>query len=92
MLYIETLGAPNTVDTMPEETLNAFAEHGKVGPPMPRDGGDAEAVLSDFGKAGVDVVQLAATLQKEGAEAFVQSWNELMAVIETKCSALKKAS
>lgn len=92
VLYIEALGAPNTVNTMPEETLKAFADHGKVGAPLPRDGGDCEAVLADLGKAGVDIVQLAATLQKEGAEAFVQSWNELLTVIDTKCSALKKAS
>ena len=63
---------------MPEETLLAFADHGKVGEPLPADGGDAEAVLAQFAKAGIDIDALAAKLQKEGAEAFVKSWNELL--------------
>ncbi|MGH7787641.1 MAG: transaldolase [Candidatus Binatia bacterium] len=91
VLYVQALAAPNTVDTMPEETLLAFAEHGKVTELMPADGGDCEAMLAKFAAAGVDIDQLAATLQKEGAESFNQSWNELLAVIESKCSALKKA-
>jgi transaldolase len=92
VMYVEALAAPDTVNTMPEETLHAFAEHGKVGAPLPADGGDAEEVLTKFAIAGVDVNQLAATLQAEGAEAFNKSWNELMACLNEKGEALKKAS
>jgi len=77
-LYIEAFAAPNTVNTMPEKTLLAFADHGEVGEPMAADGGDAEQVLGEFADAGVDVEALAARLQKEGAEAFVSSWNDLI--------------
>ena len=69
---------------MPEGTLKAFADHGEVGPIMAADGGDCEAVLAQFAKAGVDVDALAAQLQDEGAKSFVKSWNELMAVIASK--------
>jgi transaldolase len=91
VLYIEALAAPMTVNTMPEETLLAFADHGKVRPALPRDGGDAEAVLKRFAGAGVNVDALAAQLQKEGADAFVKSWNELLARIAEKCETLRKA-
>ena len=89
VLYIAALAAPNTVDTMPEETLLAFAEHGKVGSALPRDGGDCEQMLTSFGKAGVDVGKLAADLQSEGAKAFVDSWKDLLDSIESKSKALK---
>src|SRR5208337_4677611 len=89
VLYIKSLAAPNTVNTMPEGTLKALADHGEVGSVMPQDGGDCEQVLAEFGKAGVDVDALAARLQEEGAKSFVDSWNELMAVIESKSAALK---
>jgi len=92
VLYIEGLVAPDTINTMPEETLKDFAEHGKVGQSLPVDGGNAEAVLAQFTKAGVDLDQVAATLQKEGAQAFDKSWSELMAVLTAKGEALKKAS
>jgi transaldolase len=71
ILYIKALAAPNTVNTMPEGTLKAFADHGEVGGVMARDGGNCEQVLAEFGKAGVDVDQLAAQLQVEGAQSFV---------------------
>ncbi len=89
VLYIGALAAPNTVDTMPEETLLAFAEHGKVGGAIARDGGDCEPVLTAFGKAGVDVAKLAADLQSEGAKSFVDSWKDLLDSIESKSKALK---
>ena len=88
-LYVAALAAPLTVDTMPEGTLKAFADHGRVGTPMPADGGDCEAVLAQFADAGIDVDALAARLQSEGAAAFVKSWNELMAVIAGKSAALQ---
>jgi transaldolase len=91
-LYIEKLASPFTVNTMPEGTLKAFADHGEVGAPMPQDGGDAEGMLADFAKAGVDIDALAARLQDEGAKSFVKSWHDLIAVIEAKSSAIKKAS
>jgi transaldolase len=90
-LYIKAFAAPLTVDTMPEATLKAFADHGEVGPAMPADGGDCEAVIAQFTKAGVDVNALAAQLQDEGAKSFVKSWNELMTVIASKSASLKKA-
>lgn len=92
VLYIDALAAPLTVNTMPEATLKAYAEHGNGGPAMPADGGDCEATLASFAKAGVDVDALAARLQDEGAAAFVKSWNELMDVIASKCTALETAS
>lgn len=90
-LYIKALAAPLTVNTMPEATLKAFADHGQVESPMPADGGDCEAVLGQFAKAGVDINALAAQLQDEGAKSFVKSWNELMTVIASKSASLKKA-
>jgi transaldolase len=87
-LYVEALAAPFTVDTMPEATLLAFADHGKAGAPTPADGGDCEAVLAQFRAAGVDLEALAARLQTEGAASFVASWNELMGVIASKSATL----
>ena len=84
VLYVEALAAPFTINTMPDKTLLAFAEHGEVGEPLPADGGDAEQVLAEFEAAGVEVAELAARLQREGAEAFDASWNELMQSIEAK--------
>jgi transaldolase len=77
-LYIEALAAPFTVNTMPEKTLHAFADHGEVGEPLAADGGDAEETLGEFADAGIDVDELAARLQKEGAETFSASWAELL--------------
>jgi transaldolase len=91
VLYIKALAAPFTVNTMPEGTLKALADHGEIGPILPADGGDCEAVLAEFGRAGIDVDALAAQLQDEGAKSFVASWNELMAVIASKSAALAKA-
>jgi len=91
VLYIKALAAPFTVNTMPEGTLKALADHGELGTILPADGGDCEDVLAQFGKAGIDVDTLAAQLQDEGAKAFVKSWNELMAVITSKSAALKEA-
>jgi len=92
ILYVRALAAPNTVNTMPEATLKAFADHGELAAPMRPDGGDCEAVLAQFGMAGIDIDALAARLQEEGAASFVNSWNELMKVIASKSAALEKAS
>jgi transaldolase len=89
IMYVKALAAPHTVNTMPEPTLLAFAEHGEIGPPLPADGGDGEAVLARFQKAGVDLDALAATLQHEGADAFVKSWQELLDVIGAKSETLR---
>ena len=88
-LYIEALAAPNTIDTIPDKTLLAFAEHGQMKGVMPRDGGDAERVIAEFARAGIDEAALAAQLQREGAAAFEKSWNDLMACIASKSAALK---
>ena len=77
---------------MPEGTLKALADHGELSEIMSADGGDCEAVLDQFAKAGIDVDALAAKLQDEGAKSFVNSWNELMGVIASKCATMQKAS
>ena len=89
-LYIKSLAAPFTVNTMPEGTLKALADHGEIGSILAADGGDCEAVLARFAKAGVDVAALAAKLQSDGAKSFVQSWEDLMAVIAAKSESLRK--
>jgi transaldolase len=83
-LYIRTLAAPFTVNTIPEKTLKAFAEHGEVGPLMAADGGDCEKVLERIAQAGVNVDSLAVRLQDEGATSFVNSWNKMITVVATK--------
>ncbi|HMK86316.1 MAG TPA: transaldolase [Steroidobacteraceae bacterium] len=90
-LYVDALAAPETIDTMPEKTLLAFAAQGSVGAPMRVDGDDAEEVLASFAKAGIDVDALAAKLQLEGAQSFVKSWQELMRSIAGKSAALVTA-
>jgi len=92
ILYIKALASPFTVNTMPEGTLKAFADHGDPGPMMAPDGGNCEAVLAEFAKAGINVDALAAQLQEEGAKSFVKSWNDLLAVIASKNDALKKTA
>ena len=90
-LYIEALAAPDTINTVPEKTLLAFAEHGQLRGVMPEDGGDAEAVLARFAEAGIDVDALANQLQQDGAQAFVKSWNALLKRIAEKSEALAEA-
>jgi transaldolase len=92
ILYIKALAAPFTVNTMPEGTLKALAEHTELGTILPADGGDCEKVLAQFATAGIDVDALAAQLQDDGAKSFVKSWNELMDVIASKSAALKKGA
>jgi transaldolase len=92
VLYIKALAAPFTVNTMPEGTLKALADHGDLSEIMSADGGDCEAVLDQFASAGVNIDNLAAKLQDDGAKSFVSSWNELMGVIASKSATLAKAS
>ena len=87
-LYIGGLAAPNTVNTMPEATLLAFADHGAAPVALPRNGGESEAVLSAHGKAGVDLPALAERLQSDGAKGFVDSWRELLGAIDAKSKTL----
>jgi len=91
VLYVKALAAPFTVNTMPEGTLNAFAEHGETGGILAADGGDAEAMLAKFAAAGIDIDALAAKLQDEGAKAFVASWVDLMSRLDAKSSAARAA-
>lgn len=92
VLYVEGLIGPLTINTMPENTLKAFADHGKVGTEIDAGGADSEAVLAQFGKAGVDLGALATKLQEDGAAAFVKSWDDLMSGIGAKAGALKRAA
>jgi len=91
VLYVKSLAAPHSVNTMPEKTLLALADHGEIGAMLPHGGGDAEEILDRFAKAGVDVNALAAELQRDGAAAFVASWKELLACLVDKSQTLKKA-
>jgi transaldolase len=90
-LYIAGLAAPLTVNTMPEATLKAFAEHGTAVTALARDGGESDATLASFRRAGVDIDALASKLQDDGAASFVTSWKDLLEVIESKRAALGKA-
>lgn len=87
VLYVEGLAAPNTVNTMPEATLLAFADHGQVSGPIPPDGGDSAEVLAAYTEAGFDLNELAARLQSEGKQAFVDSWQALVSSITGELSA-----
>ena len=89
VLYIGALAAPNTVNTMPEETLLAFGEHGRVDGVIPPGGGDSEQVLAEFGRVGIDIIELGARLQSEGAKSFNDSWQDLTKAIEAKSRAFK---
>ena len=91
VLYIKALAAPFTVNTMPEGTLQALAEETELDTIMSADGGDCEELLEEFANAGIDIDALAAQLQEQGAKSFVNSWNELMEVIDSKSTALEKA-
>jgi transaldolase len=92
VLYVKALAAPFTVNTMPEGTLRALADHGELNGILSADGGDCETTLEQFAKAGVDVDALAAQLQQQGADGFVSSWNELIAVIASKGDAMKRST
>ena len=91
-LYVSALAAPDTINTIPEKTLHAFADHGQLHGVLPDDGGDADAVLAQVAKAGVDLDALALKLQRDGAEAFVKSWQQLLQRIADKASALDAKS
>ena len=90
-LYIDALAAPDTVNTMPEKTLRAFADHGQLNGPMDAGGGDCEAVLKRFAEAGIDIDALALQLQHDGAQSFVKSWTELLKRIADSSAALTGA-
>ena len=89
-MYIEALAAPDTINTIPDKTLLAFADHGELKGEMPLDGGDAEEVLAQFARLGIDDAALAEELQREGAEAFDKSWQDLLELIASKSAALEK--
>ena len=92
VLYVKALAAPFTVNTIPEGTLKALADHGELGSIMDADGGSGEEVIAKFARAGIDVNALAAQLQTDGAASFVKSWSDLLAVIDSKSDALKQAA
>jgi transaldolase len=86
-LYVQALAAPGTINTMPEKTLLAFADHGRVEGVLPADGGYAEAVIEEFHREGVDDDALAVRLQREGVDAFATSWHALLTRIRDKRAA-----
>jgi transaldolase len=92
ILYVKSLAAPFTVNTMPEATLKALAKHDQLGSVLPADGGDCEDTLVKFAKAGIDIDELGVRLQEDGAKAFAKSWNDLMDVIASKSAVLQMAS
>ena len=92
ILYVKTLAAPFTINTMPEGTLKAFAQHGEIDARLAPDGGAGEKVLAAFAKTGIDIDALANKLQEEGTASFDKSWNDLMACIESKSAEKRKAS
>ena len=91
VIYVKSLAAPHSVNTMPEKTLLALADHGEIGAMLRADGGDAEQLLERFQRAGVDLDALGAKLQRDGADSFVASWQELLACLVDKSQTLKKA-
>jgi transaldolase len=91
ILYVQALAAPFTVNTMPEATLKALATHTALDEFLPADGGNSEEVLGEFAREGIAIDALADQLQNEGTESFVKSWNDLMAVITSKCASLNKS-
>jgi transaldolase len=92
ILYVKALAAPFTVNTMPEATLKALANHKELGSILPADGGDCEEVLSRFADAGINVDTLDAQLQEKGARSFVESWDELLSQVSSKAAVLRKAA
>ncbi len=92
VLYVEALAAPFTVNTMPDQTLEAFADHGTVAEFLPADGGDADQVIAAFAQAGIDTAALAAELQRQGAEAFAASWQDLLARIGARREQLARTA
>jgi len=91
ILYVKALAAPFTVNTMPEPTLKALATHDELGEFLPTDGGNCEEVLGQFARESIDVDALGAQLQNEGTETFVKSWNDLLAIISSKCASLDRS-
>ena len=87
-LYIDALAAPSTINTMPEKTLLAFADHGRVAGTLSAGGGLADSTIFAIERAGVDVAALGDKLQQDGAASFVASWDELIGVIEAKSKAV----
>jgi transaldolase len=87
-LYVEALTAPDTINTMPEKTLLAFAQHGRLGKMLPADGGDAETLIAEYDRIGIDDEVLAAELQQQGAQSFAKSWNDLVKCIASKSRTL----
>jgi len=83
-MYVEALAAPDTINTMPDKTLLAFADHGVVKNVMPEDGGDSDQVLAEFARAGIEETALAARLQREGTTSFDKSWTDLLRLLESK--------
>ncbi|GAC68763.1 transaldolase [Gordonia soli] len=89
-LYVSDLVAPNTVNTVPEKTLDAFADHGEVNADSIIGTGPAsEAVFADLAKVGIDVDDVYQVLEVEGVDKFEQAWNELLSATAEQLDAAK---
>ncbi|MEO6798087.1 MAG: transaldolase [Candidatus Dormibacter sp.] len=86
--YIQALAAPDTINTIPPATLEAFADHGEFGEFLPADGGDADEVIAKVEADGINVPELAASLQSDGAASFVSAWEDLLRSIESKAASV----
>ncbi|PYX41197.1 MAG: transaldolase [Acidobacteria bacterium] len=91
ILYVKALAVPFTVNTMPEKTLKAFADHGQIDTRLTTVSGPADVTLRQFAECGIDIDALAAQLQEDGAKSFVKSWENLIDVISWKVGELEKA-
>jgi transaldolase len=89
-MYVEALAAPDTINTMPDKTLLAFADHGNVKDVMPEDGGDSDRVLAEFARAGIDETAVAARLQREGTASFDKSWADLLRLLDARRNELSQ--
>ncbi len=91
-LYVDALAAPDTINTMPEQTLQAYADHGKEPERMSHNGSDGDTVVQRFAQAGINADALAERLQREGADSFSKSWQALLKQIDDKRASVAKAS
>jgi transaldolase len=88
VIYVEQLIAPGVINTMPEATLHAFADHGRLDHDLVADTADGEHVLADAEAAGLDLPALTAELEREGVESFLRSYRELLDCIESKLTSV----
>jgi transaldolase len=84
VLYVAELIGPEVVNTMPEKTLRAFADHGEVTRTLDANPDEAERILADARAAGVDLAAVTAELEREGVRSFCDSYHQLLERIDSK--------